>query len=64
MKLKQAGDQKTLDVAAKQLINFKNKIKNLTTLKEPKFLMIINAQPYAFQRPDGVFVVGHTNLTI
>ena len=62
--IKTSGDQKTLDVAAKQLINFKNKIKNLTTLKEPKFLMIINAQPYAFQRPDGVFVVGHTNLTI
>ena len=62
--IKTSGDQATLDAAAKQLINFKDKIQKLTTLKEPKFLMIINAQPYAFQREDGVFVVGHTNLTI
>ena len=62
--IKTSGDQATLDAAAKQLINFKDKIQKLSTLKEPKFLMIINAQPYAFQREDGVFVVGHTNLTI
>ena len=57
------GDAK-LDEAAKKLVRFQTKIAKLTTLKPPKFLMIINAAPFSYQRPDGVYVVSHTSLSI
>lgn len=54
-------DDDLIDQGAKNLIALRNKI-NTDVMKEPSFLMVLTGTPYAYKRPDGVYVVPITCL--
>ena len=47
------GTEETINEAAQNLL----KLKNIIDMREPKFLMVLTATKYAYQREDGVLVV-------
>lgn len=47
---------KAIDDGAKNLLKLKDKI-NTNKMNEPSFLAVITATGYAYQRPDGVYVI-------
>ena len=47
------GTEETINETAKNLL----KLKNIIDMREPKFLMVLTATKYAYQREDGVLVV-------
>ena len=58
------GDQaEVIEQAAKVLNLFaKRASNNLNPNQQPSFLMIITGGTYAYQRPDGIYVIPHTCL--
>lgn len=51
------GGDKLIDEGAKNLLALRKKI-NTDKMKDPSFLMVLTAVgPYAYRRPDGIFVV-------
>lgn len=50
------GGEESIELAAKHLIELKDKV-DTEKMKQPAFLMVITASQYAYRRSDGVYVV-------